>query len=153
MTRPLKDLGGVLQDLGPCVPVPPRLALAIGCVKATIFLQQLIYWTPRTREEADRWVYKKSEEIMWETGLKYEAQLTARKRLVRLGIIEEKYKRLEHRLYFRVVFENLNILWDEFLSANENALVKVEAPKWRTAPPEMENSPPPKWRTAIWWKG
>ncbi len=91
----------------------PALARALRDVKAAIFLAQLIYWTPRTRTEAESWIYKTSGEIEIETGLVYEEQLTARKKLLRLGIMEERHARLEHRLYFRVKGDELDSLWKE----------------------------------------
>ncbi|EAY56137.1 MAG: conserved hypothetical protein [Leptospirillum rubarum] len=104
-----------LKELGRVVAYYPSLARALKDVKAAIFLVQLIYWTPRTRQEAEGWIYKTSGEIEMETGLVYEEQLTARKKLVRLGVLEEHYARLEHRLYFRVKEAELDSLWERFI--------------------------------------
>lgn len=104
-----------LQELGRVVAYYPSLARALKDVKASIFLVQLIYWTPRTRQEAEGWIYKTTSEIEIETGLVYEEQLTARKKLVRLRVLEEHYARLEHRLYFRVKGDDLDSLWERFI--------------------------------------
>ena len=106
-----------LQELGRVVAYYPSLARALKDVKAAIFLAQLIYWTPRTRPEAEGWIFKTTNEIEMETGLVYEEQLTARKKLVKLGVLEEHYARLEHRLYFRVKGDKLDELWERFIMA------------------------------------
>ena len=119
-----------LQELGRVVAYYPSLARALRDVKAAIFLGQLIYWTPRTRAEAEGWIYKTSAEIELETGLVYEEQLTARKKLVRLGILEEHNARLEHLLYFRVKGDELDTLLERFM---------MTPPPFRESPfPEME---------------
>ena len=109
----------------------PALARALRDVKAAIFLAQLIYWTPRTRTEAESWIYKTSGEIEIETGLVYEEQLTARKKLLRLGIMEERHARLEHRLYFRVKGDELDSLWEQFI-------ITPPSPFGESPFPEME---------------
>ena len=68
-----------LQELGRVIAYYPSLARALRDVKAAIFLAQLIYWTPRTRQEAKGWIFKTTSEIEIETGLVYEEQHTARK--------------------------------------------------------------------------
>lgn len=103
-----------LRDVGRPLTYYPSLARALGCVKAAIFLSNLIYWTGK-QKDPDGWIYKSSEEIEGETGLPYDQQHTARKRLKRMGLIEERYARLDHRLYFRPRIEAINGVWEAWL--------------------------------------
>lgn len=97
-----------LKRLGPCVTYYPSLARIMG-LKESIFLCQLIYWTPRARHErGDGWLYKSVEEMEVETGLSYKEQLRLRKSLIKQKLLEEKYDREEHNMYFRVNTEELD---------------------------------------------
>lgn len=87
-----------LKGVGHPVAYFPKLGSYLDSVTAGVFLCQMIYWHDKATSELG--VYKSSEEITNETGLTYREQATARKKLVALGLIEEKNKRLEHRIYF-----------------------------------------------------
>ena len=115
----MSEITKSLKELGRAIPYYPRLGKALGGMEAAIFFQQLIYWTPRTRDEAAGWIYKTMAEIEKETGLTPEKQETIRKRLRDLGILEEKYKRLVHRKYYRVNDKNFDRFWSEFLKKEE----------------------------------
>lgn len=102
-----------LKRLGPCMTYYPSIAAIVG-LKESIFLCQLIYWTPRGRhEKGEGWIYKSVEEMAAETGLGYKEQIRVRSSLVEGGLLEEQYERNEHRLYFRIVPEQLDILGDQ----------------------------------------
>ena len=88
-----------IQELGRPVAYFPTLAQIIG-VSPCVLMCQLLYWSDKG-DDPD-WVYKSQTELTEETGLLPDAQRTARKKLVSLGLLEERYKRIEHRLYFRV---------------------------------------------------
>jgi hypothetical protein len=88
----------------------PSLALVMG-LKESIFLCQLIYWTPRGRhEKGDGWIYKSADEMKEETGLTYKEQLRLRKSLLKQDLLEENYDRETHQLFFRVKPEALDSL-------------------------------------------
>ena len=100
------------EALGRPVAYYPSLARLLGSVKAAILLAQLMYWTPRARDP-EGWIYKNPAEFTAETFLTYEEQRGARKILRNWQVLEERYARLEHRLYFRVNRKVLNDLWDK----------------------------------------
>lgn len=99
-----------LSDVGRPVAYYPGLRRITGSTTATILLCQLIYWTGK-ESRGDGWIYKSSEELTEETGLSYDEQVTARKHLTQAGLIQEEYKRLEHRMYFRVEMDAINDKW------------------------------------------
>jgi hypothetical protein len=107
-------LGDFLQDVGRPLAYYPSLAKCLGAVKATVFLCQLIYWLGKQHDE-DGWIYKETQEMENETGLNREEQETARKHLIKCGVLEERYARIAHKLAFRVKMDTLNKLWEEHL--------------------------------------
>lgn len=103
-------LTNYVLDLGRIVAFHPNLKRVTGSTTASILLSQFIYWLDKTK---DGWIYKDSDEIEEETSLTYYEQQTARKTLVDKGILEENYKRLDHRIAFKINEEVLNNLWEE----------------------------------------
>ncbi|UMO77891.1 DNA replication protein [Acinetobacter phage Cato] len=99
-----------LKGIGRPVAYFPKLGVYLDSVTAGVFLCQMIYWHDKATSELG--VYKTSEEIQEETGLTYREQVTARKKLCSLGLIEETNKRLEHKIYFKF---NESV-FDEWLS-------------------------------------
>jgi hypothetical protein len=87
----------------------PSLAPHVGGTNAAMLLCQLLYWTTRTRDP-EGWIYKSQLELIAETGMSRDEQRTARKALTTRGLIEERYDRLNHRLWFRVNVEAYNAL-------------------------------------------
>ncbi len=102
----------VLKNLGRVVAYYPGLKIITKSTVASILLCQFLYWKSKTTSE-DGSFYKTSEELEMETGLTYEEQRTARAKLVELGIITERYARLEHTIYFTVDEEKIDDLWEE----------------------------------------
>lgn len=109
-----------LESCGRPVAYFPSLAKVLGSIKAAVFLAQLMYWTPRGKK-ADGWVFKTAQEWLDETGLTYEEQLGARKILEGLKIMEAKYNRNEHTVYYRINREVLDALWAEACGKNPDA--------------------------------
>lgn len=99
-----------LKGIGRPVAYFPKLGVYLDSVTAGVFLCQMIYWHDKATSELG--VYKTSDEIQEETGLTYREQVTARKKLCSLGLIEETNKRLEHKIYFKF---NESV-FDEWLS-------------------------------------
>ncbi len=83
-----------------------------GSLAAGVMLSQLLYWASRTSNPYG-WIYKTQKEWEFETTISRRGQETARKKLVYLGIIEEKLMKVPARLHFRVNFNILNRLLEE----------------------------------------
>lgn len=79
--------------------------LGVGATGA-LMLSQAVYWSSRTND-ANGWFYKSQVEWEAETGLTRYEQEGARKKLVKLGIMEEKKQGLPCKLYYRVALELL----------------------------------------------
>lgn len=109
-------LSEFIIGVGRTIAYYPNLKNVTGSTTATILLCQLIYWIDKTN---DGWIYKDSMELEEETGLSYYEQQTARKALIDLGIIEEQYKRLDHKISFRLHLDVLNDLWDDYYNPNK----------------------------------
>ena len=90
-------------------------AKAGGGVTVGVFLSQLFYWTGKG-SDPDGWIYKTQEEWEAETGLTRWEQETARKRLKRAGVLEEKRRGVPARLHYRVDLDTLidlvSSLWE-----------------------------------------
>lgn len=120
-------LGEVLQGLGRLVAYYPGLARFLGGAKSAILFCQLFYWSVWAERKRDGWFWKSLAELREETGLTTEELRSARKELKSRGVIEARYRRLEHRLYFRVNSARLEELWLEWTAQN-GRLGKPEAP-------------------------
>ena len=105
----------LLASLGRPMTYYPSLGHATG-LKAAVFACQLLFWTDRARLKD--WVYKSAEEFTAETALSYEEQRGARAALKRAGLLEERYARLEHRLYYRL---NLDRLAEVIISGRDTS--------------------------------
>lgn len=79
----------------------PDIARIVGSVKAAIFLCQLLYWTGKGKR-ADGFIWKTQAEMETETALTRSEQETARKKLKRLGILEEKLHGIPAKLHYRI---------------------------------------------------
>jgi hypothetical protein len=106
-----------LQGVGRPVAYYPGLRKITGSTTATILLCQLLYWTGKEKA-GDGWIFKRAEgddeqSIEGETGLSYKEQRAARRVLKVRGLLEERYARLEHVVYFRVNMERLDELWEQ----------------------------------------
>jgi len=105
----------IMLDLGRPVAYYSGFAKLWGPA-AGVFFSQLFYWHGKAKDK-DQWIYKTQEEIEDETGLSSDSQQTARNRLKAAGVLEEKYNRIEHKLYYRVMVNKLN---DIFEGLSEN---------------------------------
>jgi len=124
-------LSEYLIGVGRPVAYYPKLRKITGSTNATIFLCQFVYWTGKESGEKG-WIYKTSDDIEEETGLSYDEQKTAREKLKQAGLLEERYARLEHQMYFKVNLDMLNEKWGKPESAipehGEAALGKADSP-------------------------
>jgi len=112
------------MDLGRAVAFYPGLKRITGSTNAVILLCQLIYWSDKTND--DGWIWKSSDEIEEETSLTYNEQFTARKILTDMNVVEEEYKRLDHKIRFRVNQEELNRQWEEATYKKSKPVIKEE---------------------------
>lgn len=109
----------LLLDFGRPVAYYPGLVKRFGSVNAVIFFSQIFYWQDKTDSELG--VYKSSEDITVETGLSYREQLTARKHLVKRGILIETDRRLEHKIYYRIDCDQLDQIMTQPIDNLPNA--------------------------------
>jgi hypothetical protein len=106
-------LSEFLRDVGRAIAYLPGLAKCLGGVKAAILFCQLFYWSQRA---ANEWFFKSLAELAAETGMTFEELRAARKELAERRVVETRYKRIEHRLYFRVDYKRLNEVWDAYVT-------------------------------------
>lgn len=90
-------------------------AAIANSVNAGVMLSQAVYWSHRTKDP-DGWFYKSQEEWFEETFLSRREQETARKKLIAIGVLEEKRSGLPARLFFRVKKEALEAILIRFSS-------------------------------------
>ncbi len=113
-------LSDFLSDIGRPVAYYPKLAHEVGGVKAAVFLCQLIYWHGK-QADADGWMFKSVEEWEDETGLTYWEQRGVRRELKKAGLLQEKHRRVEHVVYYRLNLEMLNELWEQAVCKSQTA--------------------------------
>jgi hypothetical protein len=78
-----------------------RVLVAFGGRDAAIMLSQALYWTKRTKD-AGGWFHKTVADWEEETGLSKDNQLTAKKQLMKYGVIETKRGKLHGLNHYRV---------------------------------------------------
>ena len=103
-------LPDLLQGLDRSIPYYPRLAEWLQSRNAAVLLSYLYYLGQRSHA-GQGWVHKKQLEIRNETGLTFYQQTLAREFLARLGVLEFKDDRINHRMLYRVNPERLLELW------------------------------------------
>ena len=105
----------ILEQLGPWVSYPPRLAKCLGGVKEAIFLTHILWWKKRSE---DGWVFRTREDIERDTGLSRWEQETARRNLRQLGVLREEYRGIPRRLFFYVDMGKLDEVWKSFIESS-----------------------------------
>lgn len=119
-------IANFIKDLGRPVAYYPELAKIIG-VKECIFVCQLLYWL-RILENGNtgrKEVYKTRDELRDEIGFSFDELLTVRRRLIRMGILVERAKRLEHKMFYSINEENLNEIWENGVSQRKSPDVEI----------------------------
>lgn len=114
-------LSEALKQLGHPVAYYPTLSRIFG-MQESVFLAQFVYWTGK-ESSGDGWIYKSVEDIELETGLTYEQQRRVRKELTgshagakgrkirrgyHEGVLEERYDRMQHKMYYKVNLEAMD---------------------------------------------
>ena len=84
-----------------------RAFVTLGAgITGALMLSQSVYWSSRC-DDVDGWFYKTMSEWEDETGLTRSEQEGARRKLVKIGVLEEMKKGVPCRLYYRVNMEAL----------------------------------------------
>ena len=131
-----------MRRFGQAVGYYPALTKVFGSVSASILFAQLFYWQPKATSPLG--VYKTAEELTEETGLSVDEQRGARKKLVKLGVLVETHKRLEHKIYYRIDEDAFDALWGATQS-EDGTNGETELPTGETdiPTPEVGNSQSP----------
>jgi hypothetical protein len=111
-------LSDFLSNVGRSLAFYPSLVKAIGNRNDAIFVCQMAYWKDKG-ETPNGWIYKESSEIEEETSLTYKEQINVRKRLKNKKILSEKYFRSEHLIYYKINWDLVNQIWEEYLKNKE----------------------------------
>ena len=131
-----------MRRFGQAVGYYPALTKIFGSVSASILFAQLFYWQPKATSPLG--VYKTAEELTEETGLSVDEQRGARKKLVKLGVLVETHKRLEHKIYYRIDEDAFDALWDITQTENDtNGETEYPTGETDIPTPEVGNSQPP----------
>lgn len=133
-------LSDFLENVGRPVSYYPSIARALGDVKEGVFVCQMFYWKDKG-EMPDGWIYKSAEEIRKETGLSYKEQVGVRKGLKKKKLLQEHYARTEHIMYFRVDWDAVNSLWEQYL---EEHMTEEHMPKGKMPSPQKADGSAPK---------
>lgn len=123
-------LSDYIIDLGRPVAFYPNLKKITGSITASLFLCQILYWTPRSKN--DGWIFKDHYEIEEETSLSYYEQKTARKILRELGILEEQRERWKYKTRYKINEEVLNFLWEQATGEKSQTLSKEKIEETET---------------------
>jgi len=90
------------------------LARALGSIKASILLNQLLFWCGKGRDP--EWLYKTVKELEEETTLTPKEQIGAIKVCVKLGFIEIKRKGIPPKRYFRIDMDKIVEFMRKFMA-------------------------------------
>jgi hypothetical protein len=117
----------LLTKVGKPVAYFPRIAEALNCVPAAIFLCQFLYWEGK-QVDPEGWIYKTGTDIQKETGLKRSGQETARKKLIQLGLMEEERRGIPAKMYYKFDWNRFNELLGQYFEEKEESPKKDVVP-------------------------
>jgi hypothetical protein len=106
------------EHSGWTIVVPVKLIHAIGA-KGAILVAQLFYWSGKQQSE-DAWIYKTQLDLEKETGLSRHEQNKCVEDLKKKNVLETRYERLDHRLYYRINRDAL----DEIMEADSPSEIR-----------------------------
>src|SRR5918996_1129556 len=127
----------------------PDLARAVGGATIGLFLSQLLFLSDKGAN-TQGWVYKSEAEMGRETGLTKREQQTARRKLLALGVIAIERRGFKFTYHFRIVWERLYQVIQQFQRAQNVAAEEIEP--LQNVPTEREqNVPtqPPEWQQNV----
>jgi len=105
------------RALGKPIAYHPKLAKPLGGARCSLLFGQLLFWQDKTDNPLG--VYKTIAELEEETGLSEDEQETACKKLIKLGVLTKTYKRLQHRMYYKLNAEKFNEIMAQYDAARE----------------------------------
>lgn len=118
-----------------------------GSVTAGLMLSQALYWTRIVLEKEPLrggWFYKSAREWEEETGLTRREQETARKKLIKCGLLEEKLRGIPATLYYCVNLSRLAELLEALPPSRARAkqvALKVQTSAADSGAPAGTNAP------------
>jgi hypothetical protein len=98
------------EHSGWTIVVPVKLIHAIGA-KGAILVAQLFYWNGKEQSEKG-WIYKTQLDLENETGLSRHEQNKCVEDLKQKNVLETRYERLDHRLYYRINRDALDAIME-----------------------------------------
>ena len=113
-----REIAIIWPLLGRHIAFHRRLVDLTASVKAALLLSQSIYWTRHGRDIASTggWFFKTTEQWEMETGLSAKEQVTARKVLRELAILNEQRIGIPAKLHFRLCVDQLGVLLSDRIS-------------------------------------
>jgi hypothetical protein len=103
----------------------PDLARIVGGATIGLFLSQLLFLSDKGANP-DGWVYKSEQEMGRETGLTKREQQTARRKLLSLGVIAIERRGFKFTYHFKIIWERLYQVIQQFQRGQTVATEKVE---------------------------
>ncbi len=101
------DAAAVVEQFDRPIAFHPAFKRLTGSTNAAVMLGQALYWHKRCPEGRDGWWWKTREQWEEETGLTRAEQENARKRLKKLGLLEEERRGAPAKLWYRLDTEEL----------------------------------------------
>src|SRR5918996_1510833 len=148
-----------VKDLLPnrTVGYSPDLARIVGGATTGLFLSQLLFLSDKGHDPHG-WVYKSEVEMGRETGLTKREQQTARRKLLALGVIQIERWGFKFTYHFRIVWERLYQVIEQFQRAQNVPTEEIETaqnvPTQReqnvsTEPAEWSQNVSTKWKQNV----
>src|SRR5919106_1688582 len=135
----------------------PDLARIVGGATTGLFLSQLLFLSDKGADPSG-WVYKSEAEMGRETGLTKREQQTARRKLLALGVIQIERRGFKFTYHFRIVWERLYQVIQQFQRTQTVATEEIEpvqnVPTEReqnvpTQPAEWQQNVSTKWKQSV----
>jgi len=148
-----------VKDLLPnrTVGYSPDLARIVGGATTGLFLSQLLFLSDKGAN-IDSWVYKSEAEMGRETGLTKREQQTARRKLLSLGVIAIERRGFKFTYHFKVVWERLYQVIEQFQRTQNVATEETEPAQnvpaqseqtVSTTPTEWQQNVSTKWKQNV----
>jgi len=106
----------------------PILAKVLGSVTAALFVSQIGYWSDKGASK-DGWIWKTQDEMTDETGLSRYEQETARRIAREKGVLTEQRKGVPARLFYKIDWDALTVLIDEYQQSSMRETPNLEGGK------------------------
>jgi hypothetical protein len=127
----------------------PDLARAVGGATIGLFLSQLLFLSDKGANP-EGWVYKSEAEMGRETGLTKREQQTARRKLLALGVIAIERRGFKFTYHFKVVWERLYQVIEQFLRG-QNVPTQQDEPIQNVPTQQEQNvaTEPEQWQQNV----